>query len=200
MTKILSGVIYNHIAYGRSNSIIQVFSWRLLPQLDTQLADEFFAQLLMKPISLFVGQRALQTPVVDPVAHALPAGLRMCEFIDEPDVFDEIARHATDDLHDIVLVDGHGTARRAAPADSRARQPERHILVAGGVLGEGLEAGDLAGLELREEALVAGPEESNVGDVEEEHGDALEAQPEGPADAVRHVRVDEQVLLDDAAA
>lgn len=154
----------------------------------------------MQPIRLFVGQRALQTPVVDPVAHALPSRLGMGEFIDEPDILDEIPRHAADNLHDIVLVDRHGTTRRADPAHGRRRQPERHILVAGGMLGEGLEAGDLAGLELREKALVAGPEQPDVRDVEEEHGDALKAQPESPPDAVRHVRVDEQVLFDDTAA
>lgn len=154
----------------------------------------------MEIISLFVRQGALQTAVIDPVAHALFACLRVREFINKSDVFDQIASDTADDLHDIVLMDWHGAAGSATTASGRRRKPECDILVAGGVFGEGLEAGDMAGLELGEEALIAGPEESDVRDVEEEHGDALEAKTEGPSDAIGHVGVDQQLLLDDTAA
>ena len=65
---------------------------------------------------------------------------------------------------------------------------------------ERLEAGDPARAKLREEALVAGPEETDIRDVEEEHCDALEAQTKRPADAVGDVGGCEEVLLDDPAA
>ena len=68
------------------------------------------------------------------------------------------------------------------------------------MFGERLEAGDLARAELREEALIAGPEEADIRDVEEEHCDALEAQTKRPADAVGDVGGCEEVLLDDPAA
>jgi len=151
-------------------------------------------------IRLFVGQRALQTPVVDPVAHALPARLRVRKLVNELDVLCSVARNVPDDLHDVVLVERHDAARSAGACGSRRRQPERHVLVAGRVLGEGFKSGDLAGLELREEPFVSGPEETDVRDVEEEHGYTLEPQPKGPSDTVGDVGVDEQILLYDTAA
>lgn len=121
----------------------------------------------------------------------------MHELIDKLHVLDEVTADPAHNLHDVVLVHGARPARGAA---STSRNPERDVLVTGRVLGEGLEARDLAGAELREEPLVARPEEADVGDVEEEHGDAFKAEPEGPADAVGDGRVHEQVLLDHPAA
>lgn len=68
------------------------------------------------------------------------------------------------------------------------------------MLGERLEAGDLSRAKLREEALIARPEETDIRNVEEEHCDALEAQTKRPADAVGDVGGCEEVLLDDPAA
>lgn len=54
--------------------------------------------------------------------------------------------------------------------------------------------------ELGQEAGIPGPEQADVGDVEEEHGDAFDAETKGPADAVGDVGVDQEVLFDDSAA
>ena len=53
---------------------------------------------------------------------------------------------------------------------------------------------------LAEEACVVGPEEADIRDGEEEHGEALDAEAPGPADAVADAGAVEDALLHDAAA
>lgn len=81
-------------------------------------------------------------------------------------------------------------------------QPESDVLVAGGVLGVGLELSDLACLELVEEASVITPEQSNVLDVKQLHGPSLKTKTEGPADLVTYVltRVCHDTVVDDTRA
>ena len=56
--------------------------------------------------------------------------------------------------------------------DARRTHLERHLLV------------DVRHAELLQEALILTPEEADVGDVVEDHGQPLQPQPEGPADPV----------------
>ena len=67
----------------------------------------------------------------------------------------------------------------------RLRYPEADIFEAGRVLGVGFECCDLVLRKLGEESRVGGPEETNVGDAEEDHGDSFEAKAECPTDAIR---------------
>mmetsp|Transcript_19792 Transcript_19792/g.59959 ORF Transcript_19792/g.59959 Transcript_19792/m.59959 type:complete len:250 (+) Transcript_19792:1089-1838(+) len=113
----------------------------------------------------------------------------MRELVDELHLLDEVAAHAAHELAEIVGVEG------------RLRiDPEGHVLVASRELGEGLELGDLAVLELAQEALVLRPEEADVRDVEEHHGQALEAEAKGPARLLRAASAAEDVLLHHTAA
>lgn len=66
----------------------------------------------------------------------------------------------------------------------RFRHPETNILVAHGVLGVGHELSDLIVFELRDEARVCGPEQANVRDAEQHHGQSLQTQTKGPADLI----------------
>ena len=61
------------------------------------------------------------------------------------------------------------------------REPEAHVLVAHGELRVGQELRDLAIHELGGEPRVLAPEQADVRDVEEHHGQALQAESEGPA-------------------
>jgi len=61
------------------------------------------------------------------------------------------------------------------------RKPERDVLLAFGVLGVRLEGDDsFLCRELTGETRVLGPEETNVGDGEEDHGESFETESEGP--------------------
>ena len=64
------------------------------------------------------------------------------------------------------------------------RQPKAHVSPRAGVFRERLKGGDFAWFELIEETRVGGPEEADVGDLVEDHGDAFESESEGPADFV----------------
>ena len=61
------------------------------------------------------------------------------------------------------------------------REPEAHVLVAHGELRVGQELRDLAIHELGGEPRVLAPEQADVRDVEEHHGQALQTESEGPA-------------------
>ena len=124
----------------------------------------------------------------------------MREFINELDILDQIPRDPTYKLHNIILMNRHGTTSRTPTTSRRRREPERYILVTGRVFREGFEAGDFPGFELRKESFIARPEESDIGDVEEEHGDAFETEAESPAYVVWDVGVDEKLLFDYPAA
>lgn len=151
----------------------------------------------MHLVSFCIGQCALQAPVINAVAHALPVFFGVRELVDELDVLNQATSNVPDDLHDVVFVERRNRAACCRRRSGRGRrQPERDVLVARGALGEGLETGDLACLELREESLVAGPEETDIRNVEEEHGNPFQAESKGPPDAVGHVRVDEEILFD----
>lgn len=151
----------------------------------------------MQLIRLLVRQRPFQTPIINAVAETLPPRLRMRKLIYKLHILRQIPCNITHDLHHIIFME-----RRTAACSSSSRgwQPEGNILVACRVFREGDEAGDFASSELGEEARILGPEEADVWDVEEEHGDAFEAEAESPADAMRDVRRYEELLLDDAAA
>lgn len=59
---------------------------------------------------------------------------------------------------------------------------------------------DRIAVELVPEARVLGPEEADIGNAEEEHGDSFYAEAPGPADAVADAGVAEHLLLHYAAA
>ena len=92
----------------------------------------------------------------------------MHELVDLLYILNHIPRYIPHDVAEIVLV-------QFRPG----RYPEAHVLRAGGVLRVGLERRELTLLELAQEAWILRPEQADVGDGEENHGDALE--PEAPA-------------------
>lgn len=96
----------------------------------------------------------------------------------------EGATHQLDILRQITREVSHYVAKIVF-VQPHLRHPEADIFEAGRVLGVGLEGGDLVFRELGEESGVSRPEEANVGDPEEDHGDSFEAKAESPADIVR---------------
>mmetsp|Transcript_7586 Transcript_7586/g.20685 ORF Transcript_7586/g.20685 Transcript_7586/m.20685 type:complete len:240 (-) Transcript_7586:529-1248(-) len=92
----------------------------------------------------------------------------MGEVVDQFDLLHEIASDTAHQFAKIVLREV-------------VRHPECDVLEARRELGVGLELGvQRSGLELLEEALIRGPEESNVRDVEQHHGQPLQSKPESP--------------------
>ena len=97
-----------------------------------------------------------------------------------------------------------GARARSAPTQSaQPRQrtaclglPEGDVLEAGWKLAERLEpGGQVAGLELLGEAGVVRPEQANVGDGKQHHGQALQAQAKGPGAPAGHAGVVQNLLL-----
>lgn len=105
------------------------------PQLHPKLFYQRISDLLMVPISFLVSQSPLQTPVVDAVAKAFPAGLRMRKLINHSNIFSHIPADISDDLHDIVFMEILRIGARSTARGRRRRaEPERYILVASRVL------------------------------------------------------------------
>ena len=177
-----------------------------LPKLNTKLLHQPLPDPLMEIVGLLVRQSLLQAPIVDSVAHALSACLGMSELVLQLDILHHITSNITHHLHQVILVEivgiGHG---RVSARRGRRPQPKGHVLPAGRILGEGNEPLQLVKVilhagKLAQETLVLGPEQTDVGDLEQEHGDALETDAERPAELLRLVGIDEQLLLADTAA
>jgi hypothetical protein len=168
----------------------------LLPQLDPQLTHHPLLNRLLQLVRLLIRQGTVHRAVVEAVALRFPSRLRVRERVDlrEGEVstrkregetkkgktyklnsLHQISRNIPHNLHQIILMPL--SLRRSRCLQ---RQPKRRILVALGVLRVRLERRDLALLELVQESRVFGPEEADVGDGEEDHGDALETESEGP--------------------
>jgi hypothetical protein len=177
-------------------------------------------------VCLLVGECSLQTAVVDPVANALSARLGVRKLIDKAHIFDEITTNLTCNLHNVVLMErkgrrwygwGYDTSaglggrllhrvqwmdRRCATSSARsAAQPETDVLEASRVLAERHEARDgSAFVELRQETFIFRPEEADVRNRVEQHGNTLEAYTKSPSHAVRYRRIIENRLGDDTGS
>ena len=110
--------------------------------------------LRLQRINLLVCERARERAVDDAIAVGDACGLRVRERLEQLDALDEVSGHFAYHCAHVVLVE-----RRA--------DPERDVLEARRELGEGCEASDGALAELGEEAGVGGPEQTDVGDVEQ---------------------------------
>ena len=139
------------------------------------------------------GCEPIHRPVVYPVANTPTICLRVSKGINlrwpmrqlaksaKPwtthhlDIFCQIARDVSDQVTEIVLV------------QPRLRYPEADVLEARRILGVGFECSDPVLRELGEDSRVGGPEETNIRDAEEDHGDPFEAKAERPADIIRNL-------------
>mmetsp|Transcript_875 Transcript_875/g.2094 ORF Transcript_875/g.2094 Transcript_875/m.2094 type:complete len:332 (+) Transcript_875:310-1305(+) len=118
---------------------------------------------------------------------ARAARLWVRELVDQLHLLNEVAGDVASDLAEVVLAE-------------LVADPEADVLVAGRVLGVGHELRRQdARLELLGKALVVGPEETDVGDVEQHHGKPLEPEAKRPRLAVAPPGVVEDRLLHDAA-
>mmetsp|Transcript_22034 Transcript_22034/g.44574 ORF Transcript_22034/g.44574 Transcript_22034/m.44574 type:complete len:278 (+) Transcript_22034:389-1222(+) len=156
-----------------------------LPDLEVQFG-RLIPEIVLKPVDLLVRQAPIHGPVRDPVALGAPARLGIGEFVDAFDLFHQIPRDASGQFEEIVLL-------------VRFRQPERNVLEDGGVLGVRFEGCDFALLELRMESFVLGPEEADVGDLEQDHGEAFESESEGPTASLGPAGHVQDFLVYDAA-
>mmetsp|Transcript_137807 Transcript_137807/g.239702 ORF Transcript_137807/g.239702 Transcript_137807/m.239702 type:complete len:251 (+) Transcript_137807:577-1329(+) len=96
----------------------------------------------------------------------------MREVVEQLHLLDEVRKGLrTDQVIEVVVL-------------KSLRQPEGNGLVVGRIVlegHEGLEVTDLAVSELRHEPLVLAPEQPNVRDLEQRHGNPLQANAKGPA-------------------
>lgn len=83
-----------------------------LPQLNPKLLNQLRPNHIMQLISLVIRQSTLQTPIIDPVAHARPVLLGMRKMINQLHVLDQITSDITHDLHDIVFMERDCTTCR----------------------------------------------------------------------------------------
>lgn len=126
----------------------------VLPQLDLQAVHQQLAHVPLNPVHLLVGQRTVHVPVSNAVGLRAPPRARVRELIEELHALHEVPGDLSDDLVQVVRVEGRG------------RQPEAHVLVARRVLGVGHKLDGFTGTtELRQEALVSRPEEADVGNL-----------------------------------
>jgi hypothetical protein len=95
-------------------------------------------------------------------------------------------------LHQISRNPSHNLIKVIIHHRPLGMHPKANIAPGGRVLGEGAKRDNPTGAvvagagggELLEEARVLGPEEADVGNVEEAHGDAFEAETECPANVI----------------
>mmetsp|Transcript_33540 Transcript_33540/g.99943 ORF Transcript_33540/g.99943 Transcript_33540/m.99943 type:complete len:401 (+) Transcript_33540:437-1639(+) len=158
----------------------------LLPNLQLQLGASI-PQVVLKLVDLLVSEAPVHRPVRDPVAFGRLSRLGVGELVGALDPLHEIPGDAPRQLEEIVL-------------DVSLGSPEGNVLEDGRILGVGFERRDLARLELRVEPLVVRPEETDVGNLEEDHGEAFESQAEGPPVTLGHVHVGQHLGVHDAAS
>ena len=89
------------------------------------------------------------------------------------DVLRQIARDVSYQVAKIVLM------------QSRLRCPKTNVLETSRILGVRLERSDLILRELGEESRIRGPEEANVRNSKEDHGNSFETETECPANVIR---------------
>mmetsp|Transcript_14245 Transcript_14245/g.29763 ORF Transcript_14245/g.29763 Transcript_14245/m.29763 type:complete len:459 (+) Transcript_14245:77-1453(+) len=152
-----------------------------LSNFDTKGSD-LLAQVGLQGVDFVVRQGSVHRPVGDAVALGGLSRFGVGEFVREFHSFHQITGNPAGQFEEIVL-------------NEIFWQPKGNILEAGWVFGIGLELGDGSGLELLVESLVVCPEETNVGDLEQNHGQSLQTESKGPSPTViltghlQHLRV-----------
>mmetsp|Transcript_65878 Transcript_65878/g.113257 ORF Transcript_65878/g.113257 Transcript_65878/m.113257 type:complete len:392 (+) Transcript_65878:945-2120(+) len=139
-----------------------------LPEFHLELFSAIGSEDVLEGVDLLVGHAALHAAVGDAVALGAAVRLGVRERVDELNLLYKVARDATSHLEKVVLL---------VPL---LGQPKSDVLVAHGVLGEGLKRANLSRGELFRESFIRGPEQSNVGDLEQHHGESFEAEAERP--------------------
>ena len=117
-------------------------------------------QVVLELINLLIRQTAIHGSVSDAVAFGRTVRLGVGEFVNEIDLLNKVTSDASGHLKEIVL-------------DIILGKPEGNVLKDGRVLRVGLKLGNLSLLELGVESLVIGPEETNIGNLEKDHGQPL---------------------------
>lgn len=138
-----------------------------------------------------VQQIPLVAAVVNAIAQAKAILLLIEKGIDQFDVLHQVSALVANNL--VHVVETEMLLYRSHSSRSTTiysfRQKERHILVARGILAQGLEHGHLlsdlhavhAILELVQEAFVGQPKQSDVRNLEQIHRETLEANSHRPA-------------------
>lgn len=124
-------------------------------------------QVVLELIDLLVGQTAIHGSVSDAVAFGGSVRLGVGEFINEVNLLNEVTSNTSGHLEEVVL-------------NVILGEPKRNVLKNRRELRVGLKLGNLPLLELGVESLVIGPEKTNVGNLEQDHGQPLQTKPEGP--------------------
>mmetsp|Transcript_26860 Transcript_26860/g.70614 ORF Transcript_26860/g.70614 Transcript_26860/m.70614 type:complete len:258 (-) Transcript_26860:660-1433(-) len=139
---------------------------------DVKAVDEGGAEGGLQAVYLGIGQRALHTAVAHAVAATAASRLGVVKGALQHQALGEVARHVAQHLVHIVLVQVVGL-------------PEGNILVAHREPAQCLELNPrprplLDALELAKKSGVAGPEEADVGHIEEHHGQPLQPHSKRP--------------------
>lgn len=128
-------------------------------------------KLVLELVDFVIGKRSVHRSVCDSEALGGLSGLGVGELVSEFHALDKIASNSTGHFEKVVL-------------NKVFRDPEGNILVDRRVLGVRLELGNLSSIELLVESLVIGPEETNIRNLKENHGQSLQSQTKGPSTAV----------------
>src|SRR5437868_13093613 len=133
-------------------------------------------------VDFFVRQSPFEASIDNSVTEAFPPAGRMHKFIYQPNVFGQIARGISDNLHDIVFMEcgglacwrahfpritSHRTSHRTGLGNRRGSRrscanPECHVLVTLWIFAESFVPADLAFFELAEKPVILRPEQSDV--------------------------------------